>query len=899
MKCEYCDLTSKFLLARCTKCNLHFCNSQLNEKSISHILRHIKETSHTSFEFPYKGIPCCKDCGRENIVSLYKDIDESYLCRNHKTEDSFSVISKNKVLFLLGTPSKELIEEYKNLENLNETAVAKAHIKKIEQQLVCDVSDRQRELDLLNSQLFIIPQRFPQCGQDVKMVSNMPYLQFQFQQEIQDGAIIIEDELLVAVNNPTLQQKINSLATKIFTYSDFMIKALKVEFLTKDIQIEQGKQLLSTTAVQFRTKDGQLFEAFFSWPRYQRLCNQIIRPGDEICLEVQMAQGQVHILTGLIRSVDDTIIVKLYSAPPKVCLQVVIHEANKIELNSIKLSENATSIHNILFNDHDVFRADDDVIYSLKYSQTNFMMHLMISTIKYINFSSEINLKILKGEGDIQSLLKEAKCYIPQLDNVQNIITSVKADLDQVHCQYPNEYQTLAIKTALTNSISLIQGCPGGGKTYTSAILVLCLLKQYNDQQILCCTGSNIAADNIALFCHKVKANVLRIYAKSREEFNDQSVSPELKSISLHNIIRSNVRSNSYVNNNVISQDLNDSINQYFILNIFMSEENTGKYVYDAYKDLEEYEISKADVIISTCGAVNSDKIRLVKFAALILDESSQVLEVESIMPISIVPKHFILVGDQNQLGPVVEGTNAKASQFGRSLYQRFINLGIKPIRLLQQYRMHPGLLEFPNEQFYYGQIKSVVDINQRTFKTNSCQPIITKKFPPNFPSLFWSLQSEESQDSSMSYYNNVEADSVLSMIQQLLIEYKINQQNIGIITPYAAQQSLLKNQLVNYPQIEVNSVDGFQGREKDVIIFSAVRSNDKDLIGFLHQKNRVNVAFTRARNMFIIIGNATHLSKPKGIWRDVIQFYQDKSALFVGTQITMLTLASTQTIQE
>ena len=247
--------------------------------------------------------------------------------------------------------------------------------------------------------------------------------------------------------------------------------------------------------------------------------------------------------------------------------------------------------------------------------------------------------------------------------------------------------------------------------------------------------------------------------------------------------------------------------------------------------------------------------------------------------------KQVILVGDHRQLGPVVQSRLSARAGLDRSLFERLIGLGLRPVRLQVQYRMHPELTTFPSNTFYEGTLQNGVTISDRTH---------TGEFPwPNKqkPMLFINACGvEQISASGTSFLNPAEAAQIEKVVYYL-VKSGVRAQQIGIITPYKGQRTYIVNYLVKqgqlnsslYAQIEVASVDGFQGREKDFIIISCVRSNDGLGIGFLTNPRRLNVTLTRARYGLIICGNAKVLARDN-LWNNLLNHFKDLNLLMEGS---------------
>jgi regulator of nonsense transcripts 1 len=261
--------------------------------------------------------------------------------------------------------------------------------------------------------------------------------------------------------------------------------------------------------------------------------------------------------------------------------------------------------------------------------------------------------------------------------------------------------------------------------------------------------------------------------------------------------------------------------------------------------------LRNADVICCTCVGAGDPRLSKFQFKSILIDESTQATEPECMVPVVLGARQLILVGDHCQLGPVVMCKKAARSGLSQSLFERLVVLGIRPIRLQVQYRMHPALSAFPSNTFYDGSLQNGVTAAERTI------PNLDFPWPQvDKPMFFYcSLGQEEISSSGTSYLNRTEA-SMVEKIATKFIKAGIKPEQIGIITPYEGQRAYLVQYMQYsgslhqkiYQEIEVASVDAFQGREKDIIILSCVRANEHQGIGFLNDPRRLNVALTRAK---------------------------------------------------
>ncbi|GAV89382.1 UPF1_Zn_bind domain-containing protein/AAA_11 domain-containing protein/AAA_12 domain-containing protein [Cephalotus follicularis] len=432
-----------------------------------------------------------------------------------------------------------------------------------------------------------------------------------------------------------------------------------------------------------------------------------------------------------------------------------------------------------------------------------------------------------------------------------------------------NASQVFAVKSVLQKPISLIQGPPGTGKTVTSAAIVYHMAKQ-GQGQVLVCAPSNVAVDQLAEKISATGLKVVRLCAKSRE-----AVSSPVEHLTLHYQVRHLDTSDKSELHKL--QQLKDEQGE-------LSSSDEKKY--KALKRATEREITQsADVICCTCVGAGDPRLANFRFRQVLIDESTQATEPECLIPLVLGAKQVILVGDHCQLGPVIMCKKAARAGLAQSLFERLVLLGVKPIRLQVQYRMHPSLSEFPSNSFYEGTLQNGVTINERLSSG------IDFPWPvPNRPMFFYvQMGQEEISASGTSYLNRTEAANVEKIVTSFLRSGVVPSQ-IGVITPYEGQRAYIVNYMSRngalrqqlYKEIEVASVDSFQGREKDYIILSCVRSNEHQGIGFLNDPRRLNVALTRARYGIVILGNPKVLSK-QPLWNGLLTHYKEHECLVEG----------------
>ncbi|KAL3801039.1 hypothetical protein HJC23_002332 [Cyclotella cryptica] len=436
-----------------------------------------------------------------------------------------------------------------------------------------------------------------------------------------------------------------------------------------------------------------------------------------------------------------------------------------------------------------------------------------------------------------------------------------------------NESQVHAVAAVLQRPMSLIQGPPGTGKTVTSATLVYHLTRQ-NMGQVLVTAPSNVAVDQLTEKIAATGLRVVRLASKTRE-----ATSSSVDHLCLH-VMTPLAAGDEFKK----LKRLKDEVGE-------LTDRDQKKY--RALQSRTEKEILQAaDVICCTCVGAGDPRLKNFRFRQVLIDEATQAIEAEALIPLSMGAKQIVLVGDHCQLGPVVMCKAAAKAGLTQSMFERLVLIGIRPIRLQVQYRMHPILSEFPSNMFYEGSLQNGVTESDRqlrnlpgyTGKDDFPWPIKSK------PMFFWGISGmEEISPSGTSYLNRTEASYVEKIVTHLL-KMGVSSSQIGVITPYDGQKKYISEHMRRagplaasvYEAIEVNSVDAFQGREKEIILVSCVRSSESQGIGFLADPRRLNVALTRARLGLVLLGNARVLSK-NPLWAALLLHFKEHETLVEG----------------
>jgi len=262
------------------------------------------------------------------------------------------------------------------------------------------------------------------------------------------------------------------------------------------------------------------------------------------------------------------------------------------------------------------------------------------------------------------------------------------------------------------------------------------------------------------------------------------------------------------------------------------------------------------------------------KFDVVIVDEASQITEPTAIVPLVKNSKRVILVGDHVQLCPTVTEIG-KEFNLHISLFEKLHDsktTQAKKVMLNVQYRMHPDLARFPSARFYDGKLGNGVSPEQRQIRPSGFpwpRRATDTSEESQFPVVFINCDSLEDRSYASSKSNEGQVKLVAHIVKLLQTVPKSTEQNgtvvppmeISILTPYTKQKVAISKQLHAVKGVEVNTIDGFQGREAEVIIFSTVRANRHQALGFFEDAQRINVALTRASHGLIVIGHEETLA--------------------------------------
>ncbi|WP_207426355.1 AAA domain-containing protein [Pedobacter sp. SYSU D00535] len=427
-----------------------------------------------------------------------------------------------------------------------------------------------------------------------------------------------------------------------------------------------------------------------------------------------------------------------------------------------------------------------------------------------------------------------------------------------------NDSQMDAFQKVLSaRDIALVHGPPGTGKT-TTIVQAIKAMVQFQNERVLVVAPSNAAVDLLSEKLSDVGLNVLRIG-------NPLRISDKLTALSLDGRMAVHPAMKEVKSLKRQAAEYKNMAHKYK-RNFGRAEQEQRKALFNEarqiLKEVDRVEtfvvddlVSKAQVITSTLVGANHFAVRDLEYNTVLIDEAAQALEPATWIPI-LKAKKVVLAGDHCQLPPTVKSEDAARNGLSITLFEKLSSLHPAAVCMLeQQYRMHSSIMGYSSQVFYGGRLKADPSVADHVL------------FAGDDPLVFLDTAGcgfEERQEGT-STTNPEEAALLVRHLQALVsMQHEDGRPpSIGIVSPYKQQVLLLKELIEDCfageqygGKISVNSIDGFQGQERDVIYISMTRSNTSSAIGFLSDFRRMNVAMTRARKKLVVVGDSATLGR-------------------------------------
>lgn len=431
-----------------------------------------------------------------------------------------------------------------------------------------------------------------------------------------------------------------------------------------------------------------------------------------------------------------------------------------------------------------------------------------------------------------------------------------------------NESQNQAINNILqAQQLAILHGPPGTGKTTTLVEAIIQTIK--NEPQVLVCAPSNAAVDLLAEKLTEKNIRVVRVGHPARitDEILDLCLDSKIANHNNYKDLRAVKKQADEYRRQAQKYKRNFGPEEREQRKLLLKESSRLKEEAD---HLEHYIIndvlSSAQVIATTLVGASNYQIRDKHYTTVFIDEAGQGLEPASWIPITKADK-VIFAGDHFQLPPTIKSIKAAKEGLSETLFEKAIKRNTCNVLLKEQYRMNSNIMQFSSQEFYDNQLIANAEVIDWT--------IYDGDLPIEFIDTAGCGFFEQTDKETKSTFNPEEAD----ILKKHFIQYTdlLSSQNIsddisiGIISPYKAQINVLQNIFEGNTtennlsiKVNINTIDSFQGQEKDIIYISLARCNEKGEIGFLSDVRRMNVAMTRARKKLVIIGDSATIGNHK-----------------------------------
>ena len=491
---------------------------------------------------------------------------------------------------------------------------------------------------------------------------------------------------------------------------------------------------------------------------------------------------------------------------------------------------------------------------------------------------------------EMQNALRQAESLAekPQEGRLVRILTGVQSPTFQTgpvpfaDSRLNDSQQHAVQKILAANELAIVHGPPGTGKT-TTLVQAIKAMTRRDHKQILVTAPSNAAVDLLSEKLWEEGLNVLRVGNPAR-------VSERLLSLTLDAKMAEHSATKEIRRLKKQAAEYRNMAHKYK-RNFGKAEREQRKALFDeAHKIIREVGnteqyiindlISRAQVITATLVGAHHHTIRHLTYDTAVIDEAGQALEPACWIPV-LKTKKLVLAGDHQQLPPTIKSNEAAKNGLAVTLLEKCVQLHPEAVTMLEeQYRMNRTIMGYSSAVFYNNRLRAHASVAGHLL------------FPDDSPLLFIDTAgcgfSEQAESTSIT--NPEEAAFLLKLLTRQVKDLEVyytpeSFPAIAVISPYKQQAELLKELLVHAPvlqvyseKISVNTIDSFQGQERDIVYISLVRSNEEGVIGFLSDIRRMNVAMTRARKKLVVLGDsATLASLP--FYADFIDYAQEQNA--------------------
>ena len=660
------------------------------------------------------------------------------------------------------------------------------------------------------------------------------------------------------------------------TVTDQLYKTLELLRMERQADLEQYRQKVLLVPLHRKTKEGKCWYPV-------RLKRDYIGTGERLVIEVERTQhiDQAHIFqSGKVVSIFSN----ASNTPDKHYTGGVI---NYVRDNTMVITLNADELPEWI---DDSLLGVDLMFDEMAYREMEFALKTVIkATDSRLAELREILLGDKKAsflpENTNQS--SESKhCPESKIQNLKSEIQNLETKIENPESRL-NLSQLKALKKVLTaEDVANVHGPPGTGKTTT--LVQAIMLTVAEEKQVLVCAPSNAAVDLLTDKLTEQGLTVTRIGHPAR--VTEQSLSKTLDArIAAHE---------HYKELRTLRKKMEQlrSAAFKFKRNFGYAEREQRKQLLQESKamkadaDVLEFYIindllNNSDVITCTLVGSSHNTLRGRRYKTVFIDEAGQALEPACWIPI-LRAERVIFAGDHCQLPPTVKSIEAAREGLSQTLFEKSIQRQPHTASMLQvQYRMHEDIMRFSSKYFYHDELIAHETVQHHALQTSDNEGLLTSLPPVEFIDTAGCGFTEGQDTETLSRFNDEEAQLLIRHIEKLIQAIGIEDwtHTIGIITPYSAQVERLtklaesSEELSNLSKyVTINTVDAFQGQERDIIAISFVRSNDKMEVGFLADIRRTNVAMTRARKKLIMVGDSATLGSHP-FYLELLDYAQQK----------------------